>query len=215
MCRALIFDMDGLLVDSEPVHAKNTIRALGMQGIRISEKEFFGFWTKRGKNIHDFKRERGLDIDVDLYKKTKIKTLPEFIENSDMMEGAAEILDRFVEKYPFALVSNSSRSEIDVILDHYRLRRYFRHIIGLEDVIKPKPDPQGYLLSAQRLGLDAKDCLAFDDTWAGTMAAKRAGMRVVAIPNKNTEDHDFTHADMVIDSLKRVDQKMLDSLYGR
>jgi beta-phosphoglucomutase-like phosphatase (HAD superfamily) len=95
----------------------------------------------------------------------------------------------------------------------FDLRPYFKHIITWEDVHAIKPDPQAYILAAERLGMQPNECVVFEDTPRGVLAAHRAGMKCIAIPTSTTYDGDFSKAAMIAGSLEGMNINILQGLF--
>ena len=213
MIRAILFDMDGLLVDSEPVHAKNAIQALERQGVKISEKDFYAHWTRDGKTIHHFAKERAIPVDVPRYRQDKREAYPGLVKaHLKPMEGAAQKVRELAGHYKLALVSASTREEVRIILEHVGLADAFEVVLSCDDVQNPKPAPDAFLLAAERLGVKPGECLVLEDAWKGVEAAAAAGMKAVAIPCDYTKDNDFSKADKVLSSLRKLTPEMIDKL---
>jgi beta-phosphoglucomutase len=210
MRKAVLFDMDGVLVDSEPVHCVNTISALENQGIALTEQEYYDFWTRDGKNIVQFAQERGVSIDRERYRADKRAAFPELVRTHlRPMPHAREALEGLQGKYRIALVSSSGRDEIEFILAHADLGNYFELIVGYGDVRNPKPAPDQYLLAAERLAFSPVECTVIEDTWKGVEAGNAAWMRVIAVPNAQTRSNDFSKADAVIASLAELTPEII------
>ncbi len=213
MIRAILFDMDGLLVDSEPLHCRNTRQALEAQGIEIDDQTYYNHWTRDGKTVHHFIRERNAPVDVVKYKKDKQDAYSRLVKaHLKPMEGAPDKVREMGTHYKIALVSSSSREEVRVILEHVRLANAFITIISCDDVKRPKPAPDSFLLAAKRLGVKPEECLVLEDAWKGIEAAKAAGMKAIAIPCAYTKDNDFSKADRIIRSLRELTPEIIEDI---
>lgn len=179
----LIFDFDGVIISSEPVHARaweDTARQFGRTLPKdfikngtghtdesLAEKLSF-FWggTPGAPEITGFKRQ------------AYIKRTP---AECTLTPGAAEILESFFKKFPMALATNSIIKDIEGPLTAYKLYGFFEAILTLESVKKPKPDPEIYLAAAAALGLHPSSCWIFEDSPSGIQAARDSGAKVVGI----------------------------------
>ena len=205
--------MDGLLVDSEPVHARNSLQALEKQGVKISEQEFYAHWTRAGKTIHHFNEERGAKVDISKYRKDKQEAYLDLVKTHlKPMPGALQKVRELKKHFKLALVSASTGEEVRIILEHVGLQNTFDLIISADDVKNPKPAPDAFLLAASKLDVRPEECLVLEDAWKGVEAAHRAGMKVVAIPCAYTKDNDFSKADKVLGSLKELTLEMIEEL---
>ena len=197
--------MDGILVDTEPIMAKSVMFALADQGVNLAEQDYYDIWTRKGKGIAEFIKGKNLTLDVEKYRTTRNKIYLAFLNsNIPLIVGAKETIAELSKTYRLGLVSSSSREFVFTILKSTDLERYFSTVITAEDVKREKPAPDGFLLAAKRLHVDPKECVAIEDAEKGVVAAKDAGMKVIAIPNGKTSDNDFSRADLIIESIKSL-----------
>jgi beta-phosphoglucomutase len=191
--RAIVFDFDGVLADSEPLHFRALRDCLLAYGIAIDEEEYlrtYLAYDDRGALRIAFERH-GLACDtarVEAAARRKAELFDALIRNVPFLPGARELVLGLAREYPLAIASGALRDEIEVILDAGRLRQAFSAIVGAEDVRRGKPDPEPYLAAVTRLqavapGLRPEECLAFEDSMPGIASAQAAGMRVVAVTN--------------------------------
>jgi HAD superfamily hydrolase (TIGR01509 family) len=128
------------------------------------------------------------------------------------MEGALELLDALQGIRRMALASSSYRDAIDGVLAGLRIAPYFEAIVSGLDVANVKPSPDIFLKAARDLAVDPSECLVLEDAEKGVIAAHRAGMRCVAVPNDFTKHHDFSMATRVCSSLREVNFDFLREL---
>ena len=205
MIKSLLFDMDGILVDTEPIMARVVALALADQGLRVTELEYYDNWTKKGKGIADFIKEKNISFDFDRYRSTRNKIYLESLKtNIPIFDGAKETIAELSKTYKLGLVSSSSRVFVHFILKSTDLEKYFFTIITAEDVEKEKPAPDCFLLAAERLAVEPEECVVIEDAEKGILAAKNAGMKAIAIPNKSTSDNDFSCANLILESIKSL-----------
>jgi len=205
MIKSLLFDMDGILVGTEPVMARAVMLALAEQGLRLTEQEYYNHWTRKGKGILDFVNEKRVPLDVKKYRSTRNRIYLEFLRiNIPVLDGVKETIAELSKTYKLGLVSSSSREFVLFILKSIDLEKYFSTIITSEDVKEEKPSPEGFLLAAERLQVEPKECIVIEDAEKGILAAKNAGMKAIAIPNKYTSNNDFSCADLVLESIKSL-----------
>ncbi|MBI4301384.1 MAG: HAD-IA family hydrolase, partial [Chloroflexi bacterium] len=115
------------------------------------------------------------------------------------------------EGYCLALAT-SSTSSVDLVIDGLGLRNIFDVIVSGHDVVRPKPDPEIFVLTAQKLGVSPAECLVLEDSAAGVEAAQKAGMRCIAIPSEATKGQDFSQADLIIESLAQIKLALIEGL---
>lgn len=210
---AILFDMDGLLADTEPLMCRSAIGALRLQGVEISEGDFYRYWTREGKRIYGFSKEKGLNVDIGAYRKERDRIYGELIKNPGiLMPHAYETVEKLSGGYTFAIVSGSQRWGIESILKNAGLAGFFQHIVADDEVKNGKPDPEGFLLGARRVGAAPENCVVVEDAEKGIAAAKNAGMKAIAIPNVHTKDNDFSKADLILGDLSELTSERINSI---
>jgi HAD superfamily hydrolase (TIGR01509 family) len=212
MIEALIFDMDGTLVDSEPLHHQAWQQTLADHGgASFSWRQFLAYvGTSNEKVAEDFIAAASLDIEVAELVHRKQARYLHLIPQLTVLPGVRTVLQRFAECCRLAVASSSHLLELQKILNTHELNHYFEVVVGGDMVVKKKPAPDIYLETCRRLGLPPRCCLAFEDSESGVQAAKNAGLPVVAVPSAWSREHDFTRADLVISMIDQVDSAVLD-----
>jgi len=180
---ALIFDLDGVIVDSMPVHElawRRYLESLGFDGSDISSRMH---GRRNDEIVRDFLGETMDQHAVLAHGAAKERVFRDLLRErlrESLVVGIAEWLDH-VEGAPIALATNAERANIDFTLDGTGLRRYFDVIVDGSEVSRPKPAPDVYLRAAELLGISPRDCIVFEDSPVGVAAAVAAGMRVVGV----------------------------------
>jgi mannitol-1-/sugar-/sorbitol-6-/2-deoxyglucose-6-phosphatase len=205
--KAVIFDMDGVLINSEPLWKIAEKEVFSSLGVKVTDElvhitsaltaqEVCAFWYKRypwqGKTFDQ------VEDDV-------VARVIELIgEHDTKMPGVKDILDFCKSKgLKIGLASNSSHNLIEVVLEKVGIKHYFDFISSAQDVEKGKPNPAVYLFAAKNLGVTPDECIVFEDSIIGIAAAKSAGMTVVAVPaEEDFEKTDFELADYKIKSFE-------------
>ncbi len=216
MIKAIIFDMDGLLIDSEPIWNEAEVKVFNEAGIPLTEdmpkdsqgmrtNEVVSYWLLRfpGKNtLPPEKIEDNLTQEV-------IRIIN---EKGKPLEGAREIVELLAKNnLPIALASSSSMEIIDAVLGKIPIRQYLKVIRSAKAETYGKPHPGIYINTAKELGVLPENCLAFEDSINGVISAKAAKMRCIAVPNEFVKSEKrFCIADLVIDSLKDFRLDFLD-----
>ncbi len=200
-----VFDMDGLLIDSEPVWQRVEQAVLADQyGLRLSTEELAGYAGTSTSYV-----ARALARDYPEYGIDHIHlafcVLDEMhrrIEEAALMPGAKELLERLVKTgVPLAIASSSPTTLIDAVIRQHQLPVSIT--ASASEVPYPKPHPAVFLLAAQRLGAEPWDCVVWEDSVNGVIAAKSAGMNVIAVPDPgHPEPGKFAIADRIHVSLK-------------
>lgn len=209
MITALIFDLDGLLADTERLHCKAYQDSLSQWGFYVSEDDYSEHWIRRGGSIGEFIDSRGCKIDPEVIRVTKAKRYNELVKaEAKPMPGALALLDRLKEK-KLALATSSYREAAYAVIRALNIETYFSCIATRGDVVRIKPYPDLFLFAARVLGEAPRNCLVFEDSEKGIAAAHAAGMASIAVPNVHTLDHDFSKATMVVQSLEEITEELL------
>jgi HAD superfamily hydrolase (TIGR01509 family) len=202
---AVVFDLDGVLVDSEPLHFRAANRVLGRYGHAIGEVDYVAciglgevatwrLWRER------YGLSEPLSRLLDEHTAARLEEIaaapapiPEAVDLARRLHGAG---------LPLAIASSSTPPVIDALLRAIGLDNLFPVRVSGEEVQHSKPAPDVYLAAAARLRVAARACLAIEDSAPGVTAATRAGMTCIAVPNRWTAHQDFGNADMVLESLR-------------
>ncbi|MFT5700494.1 MAG: HAD superfamily hydrolase (TIGR01509 family) [Desulforhopalus sp.] len=214
MIRALVFDLDGTLANTEMLHFKAWREALLQNGVaEFTLDDFLRYvGTSNEKVANDYIQGNGLKKSQKELITQKQTLYMELIPEVELCTGTKEILERFQGQMSLAVASSSHEKEIRAILEIQGLISYFPVILGGDMVEKRKPDPEIYLKAQTLLGMGPGECVAFEDSGPGINAAKNAGMKAIAIPNEFTQGHDFTRADSIVPSFDAVSLQLLQGL---
>lgn len=190
--RGVIFDMDGVLIDSGAHHREAWRALLEELGVPPAQPDYWRLTIGRpgneavplllGREVPWPEARRLADRKRDHYLRLARRGLPPVRGVSGFI-GALESLE-----IPRAVATSASRSDVDRLLGRLGLRERFDVVVAAEDVTFGKPDPEVYLRAAAGLGLPPADCLVFEDSVVGVQAARRAGMRVIGVTTAHTED---------------------------
>ena len=213
MITTVIFDLDGLLADTEPLHCRAYQAALRAKGATLKEADYVEHWVRSGKGIAEWVSQQGLNLDPDELRAQKSKRYLELLASSlRPMEGAVELLETLFGKKTLALASSSYRDAVDGVLQGLNLAHYFKVIVSGLDVTRVKPAPDIFLAAADQAGAVASQCVVLEDAEKGVVAASQAGMLCIAVPNAHTRHHDFSKASRVCSSLKEVTLELIETL---
>jgi HAD superfamily hydrolase (TIGR01509 family) len=204
---AALFDMDGVLVDSEPLHLLATQLALGPRGPSYTERDNRAFF---GTTDHELFRVLRILFDVeastDDLVEAKRRHLAALLRTRGRpMPGVPTIPLRLREDgVRLGLVTASPRPVIRAVLALVGLDDAFEAVVSGDEVPRGKPAPDGFLMAARRLGVEPSTCLVVEDSRNGVLAGKAAGMLVAAVPCAATGHEDFSPADLVLPSLEAL-----------
>jgi len=190
---AVIFDFDGVLVDSEPLHFRAMRESLVSEGIEIDEDEYVRLYLAYDDRaaIRRALDEHQVVCDAGRVQKIAARKAAHFegmLPSIALFPGVSKLLLALQDEVPIAIASGALRGEIEAILRARGLLSLFGAIVGADDVLRSKPDPETYLAALARLralglSLRAEDCVAVEDSPAGIEAGLAAGMKVLAVAN--------------------------------
>ena len=207
--QAILFDMDGTLVDSEVIWVDAIEKALRQRGVEITHADVVGLvyghaWPDIYREIA--RRHPGAYASRQAMEAVTVPLYMQSHRQRDIrIHPSISLLRTLAQSYPVAIVSGSTRARIQATIDEVQIADCIATFVGCEDVPVGKPDPAPFLLGARRLGVPAPACLVFEDSAAGVQAAKAAGMRCVALCRENARGQDLTAADQVLTSLAAFD----------
>jgi HAD superfamily hydrolase (TIGR01509 family) len=202
---AVIFDMDGLLVDTERLQFAASDRVLmKLRGVTLPHEVMISLIGLRSDECWaHMKRMYDLSESLDELEAMQAKNYGPMLRNeSEAMPGARELIATLHEKgYAMAIASSSPLWQIDAVIERLGIQGILGAVASGQEVTRGKPAPDVYLLAAHRLGIAPARCVALEDSRPGSLSAKAAGMYVIAVPSAETASHNFDHADLVLPSL--------------
>lgn len=220
--KAAIFDFDETIIDLEPQHTvayELLCRTMGSDYARMPES----FHTGSGRRIIDDIREMraffGWTKSEDELLAMRLLDFDEACRTSPLtlMPGVEKtIRDLHDLGIPLAIATSAVGSSIEILLQRFGLRHCFELIVDGSEVTHGKPDPESYLLTARKLGVDPGECVVFEDSRVGVLSAKRAGMYCIAVRNQRAQEYqDLSEADVVLDSFEQLDVRTAFAPRGR
>ena len=203
--QAVIFDMDGVLVDSEPLHLVSTNVVLGRfgHGLSAEENEIYLGWNEQSYWSALLERF-GIDAAIeDCIAEREAEILRLFHEEVPVAPGVVDFVHALRDRgIPRAVASSSDRRVIDAVLERSGLAGSFDAIASGDEVSRSKPDPEIFLLAASRLGVEPERCLVFEDAPHGAQGALSAGMRCIRVVTQTTRRLSFPRVDKDIEGFQ-------------
>lgn len=217
MITAALFDMDGLMINTEPLQSRayeKILRDLGKEPILNAEGVVQAVGVREKDNWELIKRSHGFEEATEqLVKKRAAVYMVMLKENITAQPGLVELL-ALLKRHgvKMAVASSSTLPQINIVLEGLNVAGYFDVVVSAHTIKHGKPAPDIFLLAAKRLRVDPKDCVVFEDAESGVRAGKAAGAKVVAVPNEFTKSHDHSQADLVVQSLTDINWTTLQTL---
>ncbi len=183
--KALIFDLDGTLVDSMPAHFRAWCEALTKQGHKgiFPEDVFYAMGGRPTRDIVEtLNGEQGLDLDADAVAYAKKKAYLKNLDAIELIPEVAEIAQKYRGKVPLAVASGGTREVVEKTLQKLGISDWFDEVVTATDVQNGKPAPDIFLETASRLEVDPTSCVVYEDARPGILAAREAGMEVIVVP---------------------------------
>jgi len=208
MIEAVVFDLDGILIDSEHVWDEVRQQLADERGGRWNEnasRDMMGMssieWSRYMRDVVGLTEEPE-EISAEVVRRLEDRYRREL----PLIPGAEQAVESLAARWPLALASSSNRELIDLVLESSGLGRYFTASVSSEEVARGKPEPDVFLEAARRLGVEPTHCAAVEDSENGILAAKAAGMRTIAIPNPHYPPHEdaLVAADVVLASIEEL-----------
>ncbi|NFA43836.1 UNVERIFIED_ORG: phosphatase [Clostridium botulinum] len=207
--RAFIFDMDGVIIDSEPIHRQVHGEIMNTLGINISKGELALYAGATNEYIFTKLKERyGIKKSVSELMDYKSKLIINKVkkESLEPINGIRELLNALRKNnIKIAIGSSSPRSLIEAVIDKFNLHSAFDCIVSGEEVERSKPYPDVYIEVSKKLGINPEKCIVVEDSHNGVQAAKSAGMKCIGFNNVNSGNQDLSKADVRVDTIRKID----------
>ncbi len=210
--KAIIFDRDWVIIDSERVNIFCTTEILKGYNIEISEtdKKFL-----IGRSIDDCKDYflGRYDFNRDEFVVNRREFSLPYLDEAPLYQDTIEtIISLYNTWFTLALCTSAWRATTLKVLERAKILDYFKVIVCKEDVVKRKPDPAPYLKTLEKLWLEANECIVIEDSINGLQASTSAGIKTIVIPNEYTKDQNFSWANMVISTPKDITIELINNL---
>ena len=217
MQKAVIFDMDGVIIDSEPLHTEVVVSLLKRMGadVPLSRIETYigvsnsRMWTEL---LRDFALGKTVPEILELQHSENI----EILNRKEGLEipGIRKLMQDLKEKnIPIAIASSSLRDYIEAVVRKLGLEKFIKVIVSGEEVKNGKPHPDIFLKTAEIMGILPENCVVLEDSAHGVEGAIQAGMRVIGFQNPNSGNQNLTKSDRVVSSIELLDTGILENLF--
>jgi HAD superfamily hydrolase (TIGR01509 family) len=203
--RFLLWDHDGVLVDTEPLYFEATRDALARHGVALSQERYLRF-LERGQSCWDLVRERGVSEEaVKAGRRGRDAEYQRLLRERPIeIAGVLDVLSALAHTHRMAIVTSARRHDFELIHAERRIARHFEFVVTIDDVEHGKPHPASYLRGLARFGAEPEDVLAVEDSAQGLAAARAAGLDCVVIRNAFMRAQDFRGAWRVLDSVREL-----------
>ena len=207
--------MDGVIIDSEPIHQQLEFEMFAELGLNISneeQKDYIGtsaidMWTKIGERHPLTRSPQEL---LQYGRKIYWKSLEE--SKVPLVKGALDLIKSFYDnKFIMQVASSATRPTVDKVLEHFRLEKYFKYRIGGNEVSRSKPSPEIFSKSAKQSSSLPENCLIIEDSANGVKAAKSAGMFCIGYANPSTGVQDLSESNLIVSNLSEINTEIINS----
>jgi HAD superfamily hydrolase (TIGR01509 family) len=206
MVEAILWDNDGVLVDTERLYFQATQKALAGADIDLSLELYKDVSLRQGQSLFYLAAEKGLTAEQVAALRLERDEIYTGLLRAEpvLFPGVLETLRELHKKYRMAIVTSSRRIHFDVMHEKTEISEFFEFVLAREDYGQSKPNPEPYLTALRMLSVPAEKCIAIEDTERGLAAARAAGLRCVMVPHEFTRECGFAGATAVIESVAQL-----------
>jgi HAD superfamily hydrolase (TIGR01509 family) len=214
MIKAILWDNDGVLVDTEGLYFQATREILSRVGVDLTKEMYAEYLLKHGRSVWHLAADKGASPDEVKCMRQERNTLYEQLlrQGSTLIDGVEETLANLHGKFLMGIVTSSRPEHFEVIHQETDILKYFDFVITSLYYTNFKPDPEPYLVGLERTGLQKDECVVIEDSARGLTAANAAGIRCLVIPNGLAPIEDFAAAHMILNDITDVTPELLRSI---
>lgn len=204
--QVLLWDNDGVLVDTEHLYFEATRDALARTGIALSLDHYRELNLRQGRSCFDLALDAGVSSEATaaLKRERDAAYHARVCAGVELIDGVRDTLAALHGRFPMAIVTSSRPENLHAVHRHHGIDRYFDLVVASGDYARSKPHPDPYLEAARRLGVDPTVCTVIEDSERGLRAALAAGMQCLVIPNELTRSADFSGAHRILTNIREV-----------
>jgi beta-phosphoglucomutase len=213
--RGILFDLDGVLIDSERLYYRAYSAVLAEFGVSVTPEVYGKEWISAGTGPEYAVRTFDLPIAPEEVRARKNPIYSKLLHDEvALMPGAKEALARLSARYPLVLATNSREGDVDMVMDRFGIRDYFTDIVTRGRYAHPKPAPDAFVTAAAAIDLPNARCVVIEDAWKGVKAASVAGSPIIAVPHEFTAADDFSLCAKIVECLDDVTAELIDEVIG-
>ena len=204
MYKAILWDNDGVLVETEKWYYEATKRVMQDEGYNLTLDEYRKTFLKNNTGAWHLLKNCNKE-DIKNLRKRRNFIYSSFLKTQDIyIKGLSIILAKLKNRYKMGIVTSSRREHFDIIHKRSNILNFFDFVITSEDFSNSKPNPEPYLIGIDSTGYGASSCFAIEDSERGVISAKKANLFCFAVPNDMTIEGDFSKADIILDNLNDI-----------
>jgi len=206
MIKAIFFDNDGVLADSEKLFFRATREILAGANIELTTEKFIELTLIDNKGGWKLARDKNFsEAQIDELRTQRNILYEDYLYSENILIDSVEMTIKYLHgKYKLGIVTSSKKLHFDIIHKRMDILKYFDFVLTREDYVKSKPDPEPYLKAVEISGFSKEDCVVVEDSQRGLEAAYEAGLKCIIIPNEFTINSDFTKAWKVLNSISEL-----------
>ncbi len=220
MLKAVIFDMDGVLIDSEPLHAKAAVLALNSLGIDDVTIDYC--YRFIGSTTAHMLETMIKDFNISITFTELYAVYQEMLHNLIKADGYAPIpytreliIALYNHGIKLAIASSSTMKEIETVVKSLKIKKYFTKLVSGSNVANPKPAPDIFLKAVSELGMNTDECIVIEDSYNGVCSAAAAGIPVIGFVNEHSGKQDLSEASVLIEGFEEINHKFVENIYLR